>query len=160
MSASSSTNHCQDYPSITGRAGKGLLNSCEPDRRPVMAANVCSSSAGRAGAGLLDSYEAERRPVATANTALSVANFAESLAVPRALGLDPRAASLLQSALASPLLPAGRQRSAPRTVEHRFHLRWLLVLGSAPCAADAVRANLAAAAGWYERTLSYAMFDM
>ncbi len=123
--------------------------------------SFCSSSAGRAGAGLLDSYEAERRPVATANTALSVANFAESLAVPRALGLDPRAASLLQSALASPLLPAGRQRSAPRTVEHmRLHLRWLLVLGSARCAADVVRANLAAAAGWYERTLSYTTFDL
>lgn len=48
--------------------------------------------------------------MAAANTTLSVANFQESLAVPRALGLDPRAASALQAALTSPLtaaLPSG-----------------------------------------------------
>jgi 2,4-dichlorophenol 6-monooxygenase len=70
---------------------------------------------GRAKQGLLDSYEAERRPVAAANTALSVANFHESLAVPRALGLDPRAASALQAALTSPLtagLPSGEPTEA------------------------------------------------
>lgn len=72
---------------------------------------------GRAGRGLLDSYEAERRPVAVANTALSVANFHESLAVPRALGLDPRAASALQAALSSPLtraLPSGAHMRADK----------------------------------------------
>jgi 2-polyprenyl-6-methoxyphenol hydroxylase-like FAD-dependent oxidoreductase len=50
---------------------------------------------GAAGEGLLRSYQAERRPVAEANTALSVANWNEAVKVPSALGLDPRAATLL-----------------------------------------------------------------
>ncbi len=53
---------------------------------------------GTASERLLDSYHAERRPVALANTALSVANWQEAVRVPSALGLDPRAASLLDSA--------------------------------------------------------------
>ncbi|KAG1678055.1 hypothetical protein FOA52_000851 [Chlamydomonas sp. UWO 241] len=60
---------------------------------------------GRAGEGLLDSYEAERKPIAEANTRLSVANYDAALAVPRALGLDPRAAALAASAVAAVPLP-------------------------------------------------------
>ena len=91
----------------------------------------CVTTAGEAQRGLLDSYEAERRPVAAANTALSVANFHESLAVPRALGLDPRAASALQAALTSPLsaaLPPG-QPSAMASIQRMraldVHTLWL-----------------------------------
>ena len=65
---------------------------------------------GQAGAGLLASYDAERRPVAHANGALSVANWHEAMTVPRALGLDPAAASALQAVVASgpvSLLPKG-----------------------------------------------------
>ncbi len=53
MSAGSSTsNYCQDYPSITGRAGEGLLNSNEADLRPVMAANVCWNLSVRQAQGV------------------------------------------------------------------------------------------------------------
>jgi hypothetical protein len=87
------------------------------------------ATAGEARQGLLDSYEAERRPVAAANTALSVANFHESLAVPRALGLDPRAASALQAALTSPLtaaLPPGQPAAvAAHQGMGRAHPLWL-----------------------------------
>lgn len=47
---------------------------------------------------LLDGYESERRHVALRNTALSVSNWNEALRVPRALGLDPRAAALVTAA--------------------------------------------------------------
>jgi 2-polyprenyl-6-methoxyphenol hydroxylase-like FAD-dependent oxidoreductase len=50
---------------------------------------------GAASEQLLASYQDERRPVAEANTALSVANWNEAVKVPQALGLDPRAATLL-----------------------------------------------------------------
>ena len=65
---------------------------------------------GQASAELLDSYQAERRPVALANSALSVANWQDAMTVPRALGLDPAAASALQAVVASrpaQLLPQG-----------------------------------------------------
>lgn len=60
---------------------------------------------------LLDSYQAERRPVAQANTDLSVANWHEAVKVPRILGLDPRAANLLNAVVGSKamsLLPSGQ----------------------------------------------------
>ncbi|KAK9800880.1 hypothetical protein WJX73_005015 [Symbiochloris irregularis] len=69
---------------------------------------------GKAGPQLLSSYEAERRPVAQANTNLSVTNWHEAMAVPRALGLDPAAASYLQAVVASgpvSMLPRGLARS-------------------------------------------------
>ncbi|CAI5514369.1 unnamed protein product [Closterium sp. Naga37s-1] len=56
---------------------------------------------GTASPALLASYEAERRPVAVGNTHLSVSNFESALAVPRALGLEPNAASLFSAALSS-----------------------------------------------------------
>ena len=65
---------------------------------------------GQASPGLLDSYQAERRPVAHANSALSLANWQEAMAVPRTLGLEPAAASVLQRIAASgpvSLLPRG-----------------------------------------------------
>ena len=65
---------------------------------------------GRADSSLLGSYERERKPVALANTALSVSNWQQALKVPAALGLDSRAAKLLQAAVASrpaSLLPPG-----------------------------------------------------
>ena len=67
---------------------------------------------GQAGPQLLGSYEAERRPVAQANTWLSVRNWQEATAVPRALGLDPSAASALQALAGSSFtaqLPAGAE---------------------------------------------------
>ena len=66
--------------------------------------------AGQAPHALLDSYEAERRPVAQANTDLSVRNWQEATAVPRALGLDPSAAAALQALAGSPVaaqMPGG-----------------------------------------------------
>lgn len=68
---------------------------------------------GQAGPQLLGSYEAERRPVAQANTQLSVRNWEEATEVPRALGLDPSAASALQAIAGSPItaqLPSGGAR--------------------------------------------------
>jgi hypothetical protein len=56
---------------------------------------------GTAGEQLLASYQSERRPVAEANTALSVANWNEAVKVPQALGLDPRAATLLNQVVNS-----------------------------------------------------------
>ncbi|MEW5298358.1 MAG: hypothetical protein WDW36_001490 [Sanguina aurantia] len=60
---------------------------------------------GAAGDTLLDTYQSERRPVALANTALSVVNWEEAMRVPRAMGLDPRAANLLSMAAAAAPLP-------------------------------------------------------
>ena len=65
---------------------------------------------GQAGPQLLASYQAERQPVARANSALSMANWHDAMAVPRALGLDPAAAGALQRVAASgpvSLLPRG-----------------------------------------------------
>ena len=64
---------------------------------------------------LLESYQAERKPVAQANTDLSVANWHEAVKVPKALGLDPRAANLLNAVVGSgpmSLLPEGKRLSA------------------------------------------------
>lgn len=70
---------------------------------------------GTAAPKLLDSYQAERKPVAQANTDLSVANWHEAVKVPKVLGLDPRAANLLNAVVGSgpmSLLPAGFGRAA------------------------------------------------
>lgn len=64
---------------------------------------------GRAPRALLATYGAERGPVSAAVAALSTQNWRAALAVPRALGLDDRAAGAaasLGSALAG-VLPAG-----------------------------------------------------
>ena len=69
---------------------------------------------GTASPQLLDSYQAERHPVAQANTDLSVANWHEAVRVPRVLGLDPRAANLLNAVVGSKpmaLLPSGKSLS-------------------------------------------------
>ena len=68
---------------------------------------------GSASRQLLASYQAERKPVAQANTDLSVANWHEAVQVPKVLGLDPRAANLLNAAVASEpmsLLPSGKDQ--------------------------------------------------
>ena len=65
---------------------------------------------GQAGEDLLRSYGAERRPIAQANADLSVANFQDAIRIPQALGLDPRAANFLHSAVSSlpmSLFPSG-----------------------------------------------------
>ena len=56
---------------------------------------------GTPSSSALASYTAERRAVATAAAALSVANWKAALAVPRALGLDDRAASAASRAAAA-----------------------------------------------------------
>jgi len=64
----------------------------------------------KASTKLLNSYQAERKPVAQANTDLSVANWHEAVKVPKVLGLDPRAANLLNAVVGSrpmSLLPKG-----------------------------------------------------
>lgn len=62
---------------------------------------------GKAAGQLLSSYHTERRPVAAANSALSVNNWHEALRVPQALGLDPRAAKLVNDMVsAAPFPPA------------------------------------------------------
>lgn len=61
---------------------------------------------GRADPTLLSSYQPERKPVAQANAALSINNWQEAIRVPQALGLDPRAASLVNSLVANAPLPA------------------------------------------------------
>jgi hypothetical protein len=63
---------------------------------------------GSAAQQLLGSYQAERRPVAEANTALSVANWNEAVKVPSALGLDPRAATLLNQVVNTGAWAGGR----------------------------------------------------
>jgi 2-polyprenyl-6-methoxyphenol hydroxylase-like FAD-dependent oxidoreductase len=49
--------------------------------------------------GLLGSYESERRPVAVNNARWSIENYQQTLAVPRALGLNPFLAILLHRLL-------------------------------------------------------------
>lgn len=60
---------------------------------------------GRADPALLATYQPERRPVAQANADLSVNNWHEAIRVPQALGLDPRAAELVNSVVANAPLP-------------------------------------------------------
>ena len=75
-----------------------------------MAWKLAAVLSGTASPQLLDSYQAERRPVAQANTDLSVANWHEAVKVPKVLGLDPRAANLLNAVVGSgpmSLLPSG-----------------------------------------------------
>ena len=76
----------------------------------MLSCHACAVLQGRAHPGLLGSYEVERRSVALANTALSVSNWEQALRVPKALGLDPQAADLLQAAVLSrpaSMLPQG-----------------------------------------------------
>ncbi len=80
---------------------------------------------GRAHPELLDSYEQERRAVALANTALSVSNWEQALRVPKALGLDPQAADLLQAAVTSrpaSLLPQGEDMVYFQEITSWIHL--------------------------------------
>ena len=78
---------------------------------------------GTASSKLLDSYQAERKPVAQANTYLSVANWHEAIKVPKVLGLDPRAANLLNAVVGSgpmSLLPAGLSPAALLGFSRKF----------------------------------------
>lgn len=65
---------------------------------------------GVAEHGILNTYQQERQPIATANTKLSVSNWQEALRVPQALGLDPRAASLVNQLVSAAPLPSGISR--------------------------------------------------
>ena len=78
----------------------------------------CAVLQGKAQASLLGTYEPERKAVARANTALSVSNWEQALKVPRALGLDPRAAALLQAAVSS----------GPASLFPRGTTRWHIIL--------------------------------
>lgn len=69
-----------------------------------LAWKLAAAVQGQASEDLLKSYGAERRPIAQANADLSVANFQDAIRIPQALGLDPRAANFLHSAVSS--LPA------------------------------------------------------
>ncbi|KAK9842673.1 hypothetical protein WJX74_000512 [Apatococcus lobatus] len=75
-----------------------------------LAWKLAAAVQGQAGGDLLQSYSAERRPIAQANADLSVANFQDAIRVPQALGLDPRAANFLHSAV-STLFPTGASRA-------------------------------------------------
>lgn len=60
-----------------------------------------------------------------ANTALSVTNFKEAIRVPEALGLDPRAAAVLNTAVTSgplSLLPGGNPLCTLHTHTHTHTL--------------------------------------
>eukprot|EP00879_Flechtneria_rotunda_P014527 GHRR01015181.1.p1 GENE.GHRR01015181.1~~GHRR01015181.1.p1 ORF type:complete len:482 (+),score=184.32 GHRR01015181.1:329-1774(+) len=60
---------------------------------------------GTADHKLLATYHQERRPIAQANTSLSVSNWIEAIRIPQALGLDPRAASIVNSMVSAAPLP-------------------------------------------------------
>lgn len=78
---------------------------------------------GTASPKLLESYQAERKPVAQANTDLSVANWHEAVRVPRVLGLDPRAANLLNAVVSSgpmSLLPQGGAVVPKRAIKQKL----------------------------------------
>lgn len=84
---------------------------------------------GKADPRLLATYEHERRPVALANTALSVSNWQQALKVPTAMGLDPRAADILQAVVMSKpasLLPQGARPITSLT--SRCLIQWTLFL--------------------------------
>lgn len=72
----------------------------------ALAWKLAAVLSGRADPALLSSYQPERKPVAQANAALSVNNWQAAIRVPQALGLDPRAASLVNSLVANAPLPA------------------------------------------------------
>ena len=62
--------------------------------------------------------------MAQANTDLSVANWHEAVKVPKVLGLDPRAANLLNAVVGSgpmSLLPTGESPSTPCVSKHADH---------------------------------------
>eukprot|EP00775_Hariotina_reticulata_P010552 gene10552-10712_t len=84
-----------------------------------LAWKLAAAVTGKAHPGLLQSYQVERQPVAAANSALSISNWHEAIRVPQALGLDPRAAGLLNSLVSAVPLPGSYDPSIP-------------VLGAAP----------------------------
>lgn len=61
---------------------------------------------GSASQSLMNSYQPERQPIARANTSLSINNWQEALRVPQALGLDPKAANLVNQLVSNAPLPS------------------------------------------------------
>ena len=97
----------------------------------------------------LASYTAERRAIATAAAALSVANWRAALAVPRALGLDERAASAASRAAAaaasSGLVPESAARAGLAAVLAAGRALGASVGGARGAALRAARARAALA---------------
>jgi len=82
---------------------------------------------GRAGDGLLDTYERERRPVAQKNCAESHTNFENMFDVVRAFGIDPAGMKLLARLMASAPVRAlpSRMRAAVKHAATR-PVYWLV----------------------------------
>ncbi|KAK4402675.1 putative polyketide hydroxylase [Sesamum angolense] len=79
-----------------------------------LAWKLASVLKGIAPPSILSTYETERRQIALFNTALSVQNFKAAMAVPAALGLDPRIANSVHRAINhtfGSILPSGVQRT-------------------------------------------------
>ncbi|KAL0385393.1 UNVERIFIED_CONTAM: 2,4-dichlorophenol 6-monooxygenase [Sesamum radiatum] len=79
-----------------------------------LAWKLASVLKGIAPLSILSTYETERRQIALFNTALSVQNFKAAMAVPAALGLDPRIANSVHRAINDTfgsVLPSGLQRT-------------------------------------------------
>ncbi|KAL0421531.1 UNVERIFIED_CONTAM: putative polyketide hydroxylase [Sesamum latifolium] len=79
-----------------------------------LAWKLASVLKGIAPPSILSTYETERRQIALFNTALSVQNFKAAMAVPAALGLDPRIANSVHRAINDTfgsILPSGLQRT-------------------------------------------------
>ncbi|KAL0336004.1 UNVERIFIED_CONTAM: putative polyketide hydroxylase [Sesamum radiatum] len=79
-----------------------------------LAWKLASVLKGIAPPSILSTYEIERRQIALFNTALSVQNFKAAMAVPAALGLDPRIANSVHRAINhtfGSILPSGVQRT-------------------------------------------------
>jgi hypothetical protein len=70
-----------------------------------LAWKLAAAVTGKADHRLLMSYQPERQPVAAANSSLSISNWHEAIRVPQALGLDPRAARLINSLVSAVPLP-------------------------------------------------------
>ncbi|KAK4429710.1 putative polyketide hydroxylase [Sesamum alatum] len=79
-----------------------------------LAWKLASVLKGISAPSILSTYETERRQIALFNTALSVQNFKAAMAVPAALGLDPRIANSVHRTINDTfgsVLPSGLQRT-------------------------------------------------
>jgi hypothetical protein len=94
--------HCMHGWTWDRQAGLGALipdQLCKAHPPPTHATPCVA--AGLSTEELLATYDQERRPVAWANTRLSMANWEAAVRVPSALGLNPRAASIMQQVVSA-----------------------------------------------------------
>lgn len=115
-----------------------------------LAAAVKGGKGGRGadGGNLLSSYSSERVPAARAAATLSLSNWRSTLAVPRSLGLDDRAAEAASKAAAAaagflPLLPGSRGAAAAALEGALSAGRAVFGSGGAFAAVDDIRASRA-----------------